>query len=1052
MKMIEDFLSMAPASAEARLEELGFSHGKGALKNIRLLCATPLKARLGEAIRFSLACPSPDGALNNIESIVREQTGGSLARFLEDEKNLPRLVTISGSSPFLSNILSRNPSYFQWLFTGGMEETKGVEAFGRELAEETSATEEFDSMARALRLYKQREFLRLGARDLLSLAAMEEVTAELSDLAGACLEAAFAFALRTLKRAFGAPCHAEEEGEKKEAQFAVIGLGKLGGRELNYSSDIDILYICSSDRGETSGAGGAGGAGGDEGSRINLHEFFTKLAVMVNKLISSVTGDGFVFRVDLDLRPDGRSGDMVNSLRSAEVYYESWGQPWERAAMIKARAVAGSMGLGERFLEMIRPFVYRKYLDFTAIEEIRGMKEKIDLSLLRRNPDTVDVKLGAGGIREVEFFCQALQLIHGGRDPRVWERGTLKAIAGLRARKYVNEADASTLSRAYKFLRDLEHRIQIREGRQTQAVPARPEELERLARMMGFKDAGSKKAGEFFWEEYKTVTSSVHEVFRSLFYKSEEASEVPERVLLLFTPDITETEAKNLLGALGFADRDQALRNLELIRSGPPGVRFSPRTRVIFEKLGPLFLHRASTSPDPDRALSNLERFISAAGARTTLYSLLMENPRITEELVKLFGTSVFLSRGLIENTDNLDMLLSEELSIPYKKKEVLTEEVLSAVLDPEKDYEERLDTLRRIRNQEIMRIGMNDIAGGLSHQEVSEQITFLAEAAIETSYRAALDELRPVYGSPGPPGPPGKTRFAVIGLGKLGSGELIYASDLDIVFVYEDPPGHEGCRTTGPRSITSHEFFVKLCQRIISVLSIRTKEGFVFNVDTRLRPSGSAGPLVVSRPSFIKYHERPTTAVWERQAFIRARAVAADVPFGTEVVKELHDVIYSKPLSADDISEMLRIRKRMEDEIAREAAGKYNIKTGKGAVVDIEFLIQALQLRHGGEERQLRTPYALEAIERLREGGLVSGEDYTVLKDAYNFYRVLEMRQRIVHDRPEGYLLKDSEETSSLARRAGYTGEGAAEALWGDYSGYREKVRAIYLKTLEGL
>ncbi|MBI5809966.1 MAG: bifunctional [glutamate--ammonia ligase]-adenylyl-L-tyrosine phosphorylase/[glutamate--ammonia-ligase] adenylyltransferase, partial [Deltaproteobacteria bacterium] len=643
----------------------------------------------------------------------------------------------------------------------------------------------------------------------------------------------------------------------KEAEFAVIGLGKLGGRELNFSSDIDIIYIYSSDKGETAGVEGK-----EASTRISLHDFFVKLSVMVTRLMAGVTEDGFVFRTDLDLRPEGRGGDMANSLRSAEIYYESWGKSWERAAMIKARPVAGSLAVGEGFLSMIRPFVYRRYLDFTAIEEIKSMKERIDLSLLRRAPDAVDVKLGAGGIREIEFFLQALQLIHGGKDKDVREKNTLKAVEKLRDKGFIKEEDARLLSDGYIFLRSLEHRIQIVDERQSHAIPAKPHELTRLARMMGFADTEAKPAGEQFWDEYRKKTSSVHGIYRTLFYKETSFKDIPGDILTLLSPDIPEDEAVIILSRLGFKDPEAAHKNISMIRNGPLSRRLFASAQVLLQRLLPVFIAKASAAPDPDRALLHLERFISAIGGRTAFYALLSENPAALDELVKLFGTSVFLSRGLIDHPENRDILLSKELSIPYKKKEAVLEAFLKESLDPAKDYEERLDSLRRMRNQEIMRIGMNDTAGGLNQHQVSIQITFLAEVCLEAAYRVALDELKRLVGIP-----PKGSSFTVLGLGKLGGRELIYGSDLDIVFVYEDAPSSGDAPYAGDANQRkdggNHEFFIKLGQRIISILTLRTREGFLFNVDTRLRPSGSSGPLVVSLSSIINYH-KGKTMIWE--------------------------------------------------------------------------------------------------------------------------------------------------------------------------------------------
>ncbi len=1035
--MYKGFINGDKTLSEPALKKLGFVNTNAVFKNIRLLSETPLKTSLDEIIGLASTAPDPDSALNNLESIASAISADkSMGAIATDADNLRRLMFIAGSSSYLSNILSRNPDFIDWLFSKGLCEKKTLKDLKDGLLNATNKAEDFDSAAKALRQFKQKEFLRIGARDLLGLATLIETTGELSDLASASLDRAYSFSLDELKKSYGAPLYADEAGAVKEASLSVIGLGKLGGRELNFSSDIDILFIYSSDKGETTGVSER------PTTRISLHAFFVKLSTMITRLISSVTEDGFVFRVDLDLRPEGRGGDMANSLRSAEIYYESWGRGWERAALIKARPVAGDIGLGEEFISIVRPFVFRRYLDFTAIEEIRSMKEKIDLSLLKTTPDAIDVKLGQGGIREIEFFCQTHQLIQGGKDPYIRGQNTLDSMDRLFKKGYATKDDVDALSDAYVFLRNLEHRIQIVEGRQTQAIPGSPGELERLARMMGFKDEGGQKAGGFFWASYREATERVHSIFRSLFYKPQDTL-VPEGVMMLFSPDITDHESTEALKGLGFKEPEAAVANLKLLKSWPAVARLGAKAQVLLERLSPLFIMHAVNAPDPDRALSFLERFISTIGARTAFYSLLSENPKALEELLKIFGTSVFLSRAIIEHPENMDLLLSRELAVPYKTRAGLLREFQreTGLTD---DYEARIDGLRRIKNQEVFRIGVNDIGGALTPRQVSVQITRMAEAAIDAALKIASDELIARHGCPASSG------FAVLGLGRLGGAEMIYGSDIDVVFAYSEK--NPGSTTTGPKSISNHEYFVKLAQRIINILSLRTREGIVFSVDARLRPSGSSGPLVVSRDSLIRYHAEKT-ALWERQAFIKARPVAGDIGLGAGILKELSDAIYSKGLSAEDAVEMMRIRKRMELEIAKEDSTRYNIKTGRGAIVDIEFMIQALQLKYGGKNHALKTPYTLKALKRLVALGILGHEAADSLRSAYSFLRLLETRLRIVEDRPVGVLMATDERAlMGLAKTAGYSGHDSFKLLLNDYKGFAEKVRKQYNSIMSGL
>src|SRR3990170_1524577 len=1029
--MLKKILDIQKNDAALHLKKLGFSDGSKALQNLLLLRETPLKAHLEEFVNLLLTAPSPDNALNNIERIGAQLSPEIINSFIKNKEKLQHLIFICGSSNLLANTIINNPIYIeQLLLEGGLERKKDLSVFLKELLAWVHDLHDFSSIAKALRLFKQREYLRIGARDILGLASMQETTEELSGLASASLEIAYWFCLAQLKAEYGTPLYIDLDGSEKESEFVIIGMGKLGGRELNFSSDIDIIYIYSSDKGETTGIVKSPSPpfmkGGREGisGKIHLHTFYVKLSEMITKLIGSITEDGVVFRVDLNLRPEGKNGDLANSLRSAEIYYESWGQAWERAAMIKALPVAGSIKLGQDFLSMIEPFVFRRYLDFTAIEEIRGMKERIDLSLLHAATDAVDVKLGIGGIREIEFFVQAIQLINGGKDRSIREKNTLNTIEVLKKKGYLTPVDADAMNHAYIFLRNVEHRIQIVEGRQTHVIPEQATELERLARMLGFKDSPDARASQYFWSEYKKQTDIVHDIYDSLFFKaSKEVEEgISKDVLLMLGEGLDKERTMILLAKAGFRESETAYENLKLLKEGPPFAHLPIRAKMLLKKIAPFLLTRIMESPAPDMALNHLEMFISAIGARTTFYSLLIENKKVMELLVKLFGTSIFLSMAIIEHPENLDALLSPELNKPFKKKEELAKE-LSTMLDVAMDYEASLDMIRRYRNSEILRIGINDIFGELETSAVSKQITYLADACLIKAYEIATMELEKRFGSPG-----NEAQFAVLVLGKMGGEELIYSSDLDIIFIYS-----RGGETSGPKVISNHEFFAKLSQHIITIVSIATKEGFAFKIDARLRPSGSSGPLVISEDAFIRYH-KDTAQLWERQAMIKGRFAAGDTEFGSRILIELQKHIYGAPPKDDDLQELYRIRKRMEIEIAKEGSGKYNIKLGRGGLVDVEFATQILQLRFGKELPSIRKQNTAEAIKALRDAAIIAEVDYTILNDAYQFYRSLENRLRIVHNRTEGEIVRDSPELLGLAKRLGYTGNDDEKTFLKDY------------------
>lgn len=773
------------------------------------------------------AAPDPLAFLLNLsktaDAIPPEELSAALAR----PGILPVLGALLGGSEFLAEQVARRREIFSFLFLddGFRRRPAPADLLSEAVSEAARCGDEAEVKA-ALRRIKLREVARIGARDLSGIAPLAEVMGDLSALASAALSGALFFARRLQTERYGAPRVEGTEG--RECGFVVMGMGKLGARELNFSSDIDLLYLYESDSGTTDG--------GREGKRISLHQYFVRLSEMITRIVSEVTEDGFVFRVDLRLRPEGTRGDLANSLRSAEIYYESWGQTWERAALIKARPVAGDLGVGEEFLGIVTPFVYRKYLDFTSIEEIKEMKERINLAAARARKGGRDVKLGAGGIREIEFFAQAHQLIYGGKNPALRVRGTMEALSELVRQGIVPEEERKALAEAYVFLRALEHRIQVFQERQTHVLPQREEDLRRLSRTMGLPD------GDALLSALDRHAGNVRSIYGRLFRGAQEEfpSDIPPDVLALFFQELEEEEVVARLAALGFADPHAARRNLAALREGPPFVRLPARARRYLEKIGPAVLSRVIRTPAPDMALAHTERFLAAIGARTMFYAMLFENPRVIDALVRLFGSSRFLSGYLLRHPELLDTFLKHDLAALVKTKSDLRRE-LREILASCADFEQEMDELRRFKNLETLRIGAHDLAGSLSLEEGMHQVSALAEVLLSGALVLARREVARRFGLPmaGAEGSGEEARFCVLGMGKLGAEELSYHSDLDIIFLYsgagETIPGAGAAEF---RKVANHEYFAKVAQRLISILTTVTREGYVYKLDTRLRPS----------------------------------------------------------------------------------------------------------------------------------------------------------------------------------------------------------------------
>ena len=995
----------------AFLQRMGYVFPSRSATNLRLLAESLPGENLAGMAYAALFTPLPDMALNGLERISAVVPQEELHAVCASRQRFVQLLTLCGSSPFLTNIICRAPEYFRALFTNRQIDTRRTEAESLAALREFIGDETgYQEILPLLRRFKCHEILRIATRDLNNLAPLEEVTAELTSLAASCLQVAYEAARRKLVKEHGSPMTITPHGER-EADLTILGMGKFGGRELNFSSDIDLIYFYTSDEGETAGVPGSHGA---LQGKVSLHAFFVKLGELISRAISQVTADGYVFRVDMGLRPEGKSGDMAISQRSAEVYYESWGQSWERTAMLKARPVAGDLPLGESILKFLEPFIYRKYHDFNMIEDMKVMKQKINASLAREREGELNIKLGHGGIREIEFFIQSLQLVYAGKNPALRERTTMKALEKLRDTRLITGEECDTLRNAYRFLRTVEHRIQVVQERQTHNLPTREEEFKALARRCGFlRENGVQR----FKETLSGHRARVSGMYGKLFHTGEQtAADEVSPVIKRFLDHRADPDLiKDLLAEQRFTHLDRAYESLVVLRDGPPRARLTERARRTLEKIAPFFLQYLLESPDQDMALANLERFLVAVGSRSTLYALLAENRETLKLLVSLFGMSEFLSKILINNPALLDSMVTRSTSDFNKSRQEMATE-LSLLLDQADDFEERLDTLRRYRHEEFLRIGLNDIHGKLGQSEITHQLTTLADVLLFAAYIMAKKELTR-HGKPtcSDNGPLREAGLAVIALGKMGGYELNYHSDLDIIYIYD----HQGM-TDGPKPISNHEYFAKLGQKIISILSTQTREGYVYKIDTRLRPSGNAGPLVTSLGSFRSYHAHEAQT-WERQALTKARIVIGRPELREELEQIISATVYGATAGDEERHEIRRLRMRMENELAKEKKGSYNIKTGRGGIVDVEFIVQYLQLKFGCDHRTLRSPSTVTALKAMRHEQLMADQDAETLLTGYKFLRRLENRLRIIHDYSMNDLGGSSDYLDKLARRLGY-------------------------------
>ena len=977
---------------------------------------------------------SPALAESNFARLVEASGADTLDRISQAE--LADLFRVLGGSSFLSEVLIRQGADWPELFCRQIRITqKSLADHLKELSAITKKVRSFNDFCAALRRHKQREYLRIGARDLMPSVSMEETVRELTALAAASLEATYRYCRAEVEKDFG---QLSLPGLKKPNGFVVIGMGKLGGGELNFSSDVDVIFLYENDEGESTG-----GAKGKTGAR----EFFSAIGQKIIHAMGDVTEDGFVFRIDLRLRPLGAGGPLVQSLDSAMLYYESWGQCWERGAMIKARPVAGDIEVGARFLKEIEPFIYRRYLDYTTVDELRHMKERIENELLNGDDKARNLKLGYGGIREIEFFTQALQLVNGGYEPSLRGPSTLPALIELAKRKFISIEERDKLSEAYRFLRQAEHKVQIVQEAHAHSIPEGVAEEQAYARRLGYTRQGELGERELFWRDHHRYTHTVRNIFDRLFYSARKdiESEGASAEGAIWNDLDNQRVITKQLARVGFADPEKAYANLLAVRDGESYSPPSPKRLKVMRTLGPALIAEIAKSAAPDQALFNLASFSHRIGGRTGFLTLLAEKPETMRLLITLFADSQFLTDLFLKRPELIDTLIRVDLTrIDKAKDEMLAElrENLAAVAD----IESKLNVLRRYKNEEFIRIGLHDLGGASEFLSVLRQLSDLAEACLQAALDLTLADLSDKFGAV----PNG--RFAIIGGGKIGAREIDYNSDLDLVFIYD---AADEAKTSGGSQgrLPAHEYYVRVGQRLPTYLSAPTEEGIAYKIDMQLRPSGKAGPIVCSLDAYREYH-KSTSQLWERQALIKTRFIAGDALLGRAVDSVIEQGAYSTGLTPDGVGEIHHLRMRMERELAGEDEARFNLKKGRGGLVDIEFLTQMLQLTHGYRLASVRQRETLAALKALEAAKILKPREYQLLADGYLFLRQLDHRLRLERDQSLDAFDAEPGRLEGIAKALGYSDPESASSkrsgqsgrkLLRDYQQRREKIRNCY-------
>ncbi len=883
------------------------------------------------------------------------------------------LVEGAGRALTLSRFLARNlqidDELGEWILSHPASRAYAPGLIPESIASALSAADDGESLYRELRRQRRRCMCLVAWADLSGAWRLRDTLSALSELADRLIDAALERVYADLCARHGTPI-GRESGEP--VPMVVLGLGKLGGGELNFSSDVDLVFSYP-ELGETDG-----------GRSLSNEEFFVRLGRNLVKMLDEPSADGFVFRTDMRLRPNGASGPLALSFGAMEHYYQAHGRDWERYALIKARVVAGDARRGAELLATLRPFVYRKYLDFSAFESIRDMKTLINRELERKGRRN-DIKLGPGGIREIEFIVQSHQLIRGGRESGLQTPSLHRAIDELVNLRVIETGERDRLLDAYAFLRNTEHRLQMADDLQTQRLPDDDGERARLAASLGFDDYAA------FETALGAHRALVQDCFARLFQTdSRPAGDVPDGFTDVWFATRGESQCRAFLGEQGFEDPERALNLVRGIRQGRVYQGFSRNGRERLDRMIPAALKEIVQVRSPDQSLARFISVIEGIGHRSAYFALLAENRLALKQLVQLIGTSAWVAGWIARHPVILDELLDPIANIVLAPPAKIHAEIERRLERVAGDMEAQMDLLREYKNGYFLRVAALAIAGALEPLAVRRGLSDLADAVLASVVpvaRASLtakvrEQVEPVSE---------RLMFGVVGYGKLGGRELSYHSDLDLVFLFDVEPPVDAAMEP-----TLGYYHSRLAQRIMHVLNTTTRAGVLYETDIRLRPSGRSGTMVSSVRAFDEYQQQQAWT-WEHQALVRSRMIT-----GSDALVERFEAVRTAVLSRERDVDKLKhdvvdMRRRMTEANSRSTANQFDLKLGEGGIVDVEFLAQYHVLAGAARHPSILVPRGtVEILEALAEAGLVTREEAAGLQSAYREYLAVELELRL--------------------------------------------------------
>jgi glutamate-ammonia-ligase adenylyltransferase len=1038
-----------PREAEPWLKSLRVANLPAAHANLTRMAdhgvTLDLLSQISE--QFAAAAPGladPDMAINNLERFIAASRNpmSTAALFERDQAALPNLLQLFSTSQYLSDLLVSDKEAYDLLrMTEGQPVAR--DALVEELVNEVRSLGTVNEVLASLRRFKRRETLRIAYGDIVRNQPVGTVARQISYLADAVVEAALDSARRHLDEQYGRPLRADGE----RSRFVVLGLGKLGGVELNYSSDIDLIFMYEQD-GQT-----------DARRTVSNQEYFERLGKDLIRLLTEATDLGAAYRVDLRLRPEGSIGPLCLSFDNTLSYYDVKGRTWERQAFVKARPIAGDHDLGQELLTRLEPWIYRKYLSLADITGIKALKRRIEQGVEHEGGDLRNVKTGHGGIRDIEFVIQFLQLLNGGSLPEVRTGNTLDAIARLEQVGSLTPDERAKLEDNYSMLRKLEHRLQIMFDLKTHLLPNSRDELAKLAVRMGYGQVSGVRrvessigcqvsentrhpsALEAFQEDYARRTRQNREMLDHLLHNAfpGDAAAEPE-VDLVNDPAPPPERIREVLGRYPFEDVQAAYQNLMELATEKIRFLSTRRCRHFLAAIAPRLLASIAATPEPDSTLVNLSRVSDSLGGKAALWELFSSNPPTLNLYVRLCAACPYLSSILTSSPGMIDELM-DSLLVGHLPTLEMLEGTLAELCKGAEDID---PILHSFKNAQHLRVGVRDVLGKDDVSSTHAALADIAEACLKQIGQREYDKLVEKFGQP-TIGRPSDEELSnemarefwdhfsqregdvcqpvVLALGKLGGREPNYHSDLDLIFLYEASGhttgrGHPAWRAGDAASgtVNSH-FFSEFGQRLIRVASHLGPQGRLYEVDARLRPTGRSGALAVSFEALARYFAEGRAQLWERQALCKARPVLGTPQARAQAMEIVAQAAFGTPWRPEFAAEIREMRFRLE-----ETASSQNLKRGSGGTVDTEFIVQMLQLKHGGNDPSVRLPGTLDALTALEHGGYLSGDDAEYFRRSYRFQRSIEARVRLMASTGRHELPDNDRELAKLAYLLGYS------------------------------